>query len=130
MDLKSLRVQLDTLELDKLQTMILANAVIALLGEVETLQQRMNDAWDTIEQANLEAHMPPECQQHECSYFAHYLAQGPADLTHEGYHQAEKQCEIAQQKSIAWYDTHQDTPPTERNPYDQMAGVWERRVRA
>jgi hypothetical protein len=34
--------------------------------------------------------MPEECQTHTCTYYTHYLAYGPADLTHEGFHQAER----------------------------------------
>jgi len=31
-----------------------------------------------------------ECRTKRCSYYAHYLAYGPAHLTHIGYHSAEK----------------------------------------
>jgi hypothetical protein len=37
-----------------------------------------------------EAHLPDECRRHECDYYRHYLAYGGPDLTHEGYHAAEK----------------------------------------
>jgi hypothetical protein len=37
-----------------------------------------------------EAHLPEECRKHECDYYRHYLAYGGPDLTHEGYHAAEK----------------------------------------
>jgi hypothetical protein len=30
-----------------------------------------------------------ECRTKRCDYFRHYLAYGPAELTHEGYHAAE-----------------------------------------
>lgn len=31
-----------------------------------------------------------ECFFKRCTYFDHYLAYGPAELTHEGYHAAER----------------------------------------
>ena len=32
----------------------------------------------------------PDCLAKTCTYYAHYLAYGPADLAHEGFHAAEK----------------------------------------
>jgi hypothetical protein len=37
-----------------------------------------------------DANMPDECRARECTYYKHYLAYGPADLTHEGFHAAEQ----------------------------------------
>jgi hypothetical protein len=34
-----------------------------------------------------------DCRRHRCTYYQHYLVHGPADLTHEGYHNAEHQAE-------------------------------------
>lgn len=31
-----------------------------------------------------------ECRTKRCAYYDHYLAYGPAELTHEGYHAAER----------------------------------------
>jgi len=31
-----------------------------------------------------------ECKTKQCDYYTHYLAYGPAELTHIGYHSAEK----------------------------------------
>jgi hypothetical protein len=33
---------------------------------------------------------PEECRAHTCSYYTHYLVYGGPDLTHEGFHAAEK----------------------------------------
>ena len=43
----------------------------------------------------------PKCIAKTCGYYTHYLAFGPADLTHEGYHAAEKLAE-SHFKSCAW----------------------------
>jgi hypothetical protein len=40
-----------------------------------------------------EAHLPAECRAHTCGYYSQYLAYGGPDLTHEGYHAAEKLAE-------------------------------------
>ena len=37
-----------------------------------------------------ELSMPQECKDRKCSYYQHYLAYGPAELTHEGFHVAEE----------------------------------------
>jgi hypothetical protein len=37
-----------------------------------------------------EAHLPDECRAHTCEYYQHYLAYGGPELTHEGFHAAEK----------------------------------------
>lgn len=34
-----------------------------------------------------------ECRTKRCDYYRHYLAYGPADLTHIGYHSAERLAE-------------------------------------
>lgn len=36
-----------------------------------------------------DALLPDECRQKRCDYYRGYLAYGPAELTHEGYHAAE-----------------------------------------
>ena len=33
------------------------------------------------------------CQTKRCDYYDHYLAYGPAELTHEGFHAAERLAE-------------------------------------
>jgi hypothetical protein len=61
-----------------------------------------------------------ECVAHTCSYFTGYLIYGPDDLTHEGYHAAEK-CFEAHSAACAhnW-----DKGPCPRHI------EWEKKVRA
>jgi hypothetical protein len=35
-----------------------------------------------------------ECRTKRCSYYDDYLAYGPADLTHEGFHSAERKADL------------------------------------
>lgn len=125
MDLESLRMQLDLIQIDTPQTKTLADGLLLLLGAVETLQHRVGELEDT----NPEAHMPEECQQHECSYFTHYLAYGGPDLTHEGYHQAEENCTRAQKLVEDWYEEHGGNYRL-TCPYEKQATYWEKAVRA
>ncbi len=68
------------------------------------------------------------CLTHRCDYYQHYLAYGPATLTHAGFHAAERHCERAQRRVTEWLDTH----PTGDVPAYlwEEAGRWEERVRA
>ncbi len=68
------------------------------------------------------------CLTHQCDYYQHYLAYGPAELTHIGYHAAERHCERAQRRLAEWLDTH----PTGDVPayLSREASRWEERVRA
>lgn len=68
-----------------------------------------------------------ECATKECSYYKHYCAYGPAELTHVGYHHAEHHCIEAQKRLIDWYETH---PHGENRPLESIAQAWEQRVRA
>lgn len=68
-----------------------------------------------------------ECATKQCTYYQHYLAYGPAELTHIGYHAAERHCIEAQKRSIAWYEAH---PQGENPSLDRIAAAWEARVRA
>lgn len=49
---------------------------------------------------------PVECRTKRCSYFQFYLAYGPAELTHEGYHAAEKICAEWQKRASDFFDAH------------------------
>ena len=60
-----------------------------------------------------------ECRTKRCTYFAHYLAYGPAELTHEGYHSAERLCEAH------FANCHYDGPDLCR-----ICTNWEQRLRA
>ena len=68
------------------------------------------------------------CEREECDYFKHYLALGPADLTHGGYHMAAAACERFQLKAEKWYDEH----PTGNLPQfiERGCRFWEAKVRA
>ena len=69
-----------------------------------------------------------DCATKQCSYYQHYQAYGPAELTHIGYHVAEQHCAEAQKRVSDWFDTH----PTGEAPEHLMrfASNWEARIRA
>jgi hypothetical protein len=84
---------------------------------------------------------PPDCRAKTCTYYWHYLAQGPDELTHEGFHAAEKACAMWQQRQME--HTEQAHPivdgvaqgrPVDRceqcHSLDRICETWERRVRA
>lgn len=68
-----------------------------------------------------------ECRTKTCSYYEHYLAYGPAELTHEGFHAAERKCDEWQRKDDEWLRAHPDKIDS---PYRHLCEVWEKRVRA
>ncbi len=46
------------------------------------------------------AELPEECRQRTCDYFTFYLAQGPKELEHEGFHAATQQyLELAKEET-------------------------------
>jgi hypothetical protein len=63
---------------------------------ITQLRDEVNALWEKLAPIALyqprdpEAHLPEECRAHTCDYYQHYLAYGGPDLTHEGYHAAEK----------------------------------------
>jgi hypothetical protein len=63
---------------------------------VTQLRDEVNALWEKLAPIALyqprdpEAHLPEACRRHECDYYRQYLAYGGPDLTHEGYHAAEK----------------------------------------
>jgi len=67
------------------------------------------------------------CRTKQCLYFTHYLAYGPADLTHDGFHAAEKHCEYWQLQDTRYF---QDHPEAIDSPYRRQCEHWERMVRA
>ncbi len=71
---------------------------------------------------------PLQCCIKSCSYFNHYLTYGAAELTHEGFHAAEKHCEEAQKRVIQWYEDHKEGNPPEQ--LEQLCRSWEARIRA
>lgn len=68
-----------------------------------------------------------ECRTKRCDYYDHYLAYGPAELTHEGYHSAIRKCQEVQQRDEEYMRNH---PEATNSPYSRESGEWEKRVRA
>jgi hypothetical protein len=77
-----------------------------------------------------EGYLSEECRKHKCSYYSHYLAYGPADLTHEGFHSAEKHCEDAQKRMQEWMDNPANEGKHIPQLMGEMCGRWEKAVRA
>lgn len=67
------------------------------------------------------------CQTQQCDYFEHYLAYGPAELTHEGYHAANRKCAYWQEADAKWMEDH---PNALESPFRKQCETWEKRVRA
>lgn len=70
------------------------------------------------------------CRTRQCSYFKHYLAYGPADLTHDGFHAAEEKCAAAQKALGDWQIAHMDDSTPEPKHLWNTAIYWEKKVRA
>lgn len=77
----------------------------------------------------IEAILSDECRTQRCGYFRHYLAYGPAELTHEGYHAAEDHCRRAQDRIDEWLEAHPSRGDIPAGLL-RMAEAWEKRVRA
>ena len=96
-----------------------------------TLLAEIRDAMLTLAQElrnlNPDGHLPAKCREKKCSYFTHYLAFGPPDLTHDGFHAAEVKCEEAQKRASEWYEAHEHKPLPAA--LDQLCREWETRVR-
>ena len=77
-----------------------------------------------------------DCEAKKCDYFKHYLAYGPAELVHEGFHAAMDHCLAAQNRYIEHLDTCKrcNTGAIEdcyrEKSLGRMAQEWETRVRA
>ena len=69
-----------------------------------------------------------ECATKRCSYYECYLVYGPAELTHIGYHNAERHCLEAQRRLSDWFDAHPTGEPPA--PLTAYVGRWEERIRA
>ena len=110
--------------------MIEHQELFALQKEIEALSQRVSELEARIEDANGEP-LPEECRKRQCTYYQHYLAYGPAELEHEGYHAAEKMCAQAHEKWNEYFERHKDDPLFRGvTPYDKMRKFWEDKVRA
>lgn len=66
------------------------------------------------------------CERQECTYYTHYLAWGPPDLSHEAFHQAEKACLKVQ----ATAEKIQEEKGYYPDSIIKACEYWERRVRA
>lgn len=97
------------------------------LREIAAQLAELNENLRTLDP---EAHLPEECRKHECSYYRHYLAYGPADLTHEGYHAAEVICEQAQMRMQEWMDNPTNDGKDVPKGMEDMCRRAEERVRA
>lgn len=60
-----------------------------------------------------------ECRTKRCSYYDHYLAYGPADLTHEGFHAAERKADAHMKNCRNWGERE-----------CRVCSNWEKRLRA
>lgn len=83
-----------------------------------------------LEQASPDVLLPEECRKRECSYYRHYLAYGPAELTHEGFHAAEKECEKVQKRALEWMENKANDGKPFPDSLDRLCRSWEARVRA
>lgn len=72
---------------------------------------------------------PAACRAKRCSYFQHYLAYGPAELEHAGYHAAEKICAEWQQRATDYFDSHPNALQLPGGLKEAVEAA-ERRVRA
>jgi len=63
-----------------------------------------------LEARPLEAPLPDACRRRTCSYFRDYLAQGPAELVHEAFHEVEREALALQGTCHPWHDAHPDAP--------------------
>lgn len=78
----------------------------------------------------LAANAPEDCRNHTCTYFIHYLAYGPAELTHEGFHAAEKNCERLQKRAEDWLEQNKGNNKQFPEYLDKICRVAEARIRA
>jgi hypothetical protein len=62
-----------------------------------------------------------ECRTKRCSYYAHYQVYGPCELTHEGWHHAERKGEEHFRNCDRWEHCEGLCP---------VCIMWEKRLRA
>lgn len=71
------------------------------------------------------------CEEKQCTYYNHYLVHhdpekhGPR-MEHEAFHQAEKNCEVAQKRVQDWLDANETGQPPES--IVRQAEFWEMKV--
>ena len=108
---------------------------LVLHGLAAMLDDRLREIATILErQAPQPGWVEPEnCRMHTCSYYFHYLAYGPADLTHDGFHAAEQHCSVAQKAAeehlkVCTHRNQYECPNC--NSFERIANSWEVRVRA
>ena len=88
----------------------------------------------TLETADTWPGMDDDCRNHECGYYTRYIAYGPPELNHEGYHAAEDQSA----ENIRRWGEHSDGCATCQigevdcrtwGHFADTAGEWEARLR-
>jgi hypothetical protein len=94
-------------------------ALATLLRRLTSLEARVTALAVAVADAAPGGHLPEECQRRACTYFQAYLAYGPPELTHDGYHAAERMAE-AHIEACNW-DWRRGGCPT--------CADWERRLR-
>jgi transcriptional regulator of heat shock response len=110
-----------------------------LVDEMARLRSLLEDLQKRVvvleERLNREALEPEDCRSETCSYYQHYLAIGPAELVHEGYHAAERQCARLQEE----LEEHEARCPkcgsggdlcSYGRMLDKRVREWEERIRA
>jgi len=105
---------------------------IVLNQEDAQLFTEIRDSIDKLAQElrnlNPDGHLSDVCRRKGCSYYKHYLAMGPPDLTHDGFHAAEEICVKNQEQITRYVELNPDKPiPAELM---DRADEGERRVRA
>jgi hypothetical protein len=98
----------------------------ALLG----IQLQLAILNEHLRQQLPDAHLPQDCRERKCSYYTHYLIYGGPDLTHEGYHGAEKECEAAQRRAQEWMDNPANDGKDLPKGLEDRCKRWEQAVRA
>lgn len=117
------------------ETSQLGNAVASVLYDaMREIRNLLTDS-TTPDVARIQAKVDAalqsisECDACVCDYFTHYLSYGPAELTHEGYHSAEKRCIELQKRLEEYFDNHPDATTAPLH-LERLCADAERLVRA
>ena len=94
-------------------------ALTALLRRLAHLEARVTALAVAVAETPPGEHLPEACRHRACTYFRDYLACGPPELTHDGYHAGER---------LAEAHVRTCTPDWRRGGCPTCA-AWERRPR-